>query len=382
MGLAEEFRNYAAWAEGATPLYARLARDTADDPALLDLAAGAPAGQPAPQLLLAAVHSLLLASSEHPLAEHYPTCADGSTDERRTAECSTTNDASTRGPATVDPFPTFREFCLERGDAIREIVGTRRVQTNAVGRSAVLLPAFEHVVHEARRASGRGAASPRARESGGEPLALVEIGTSAGLNLYWDRFRYEYAGRGRYGDPGSPVRIESAVRGDADPPLPDPTPSVTSRLGIDRHPLDATDPDDRCWLRALVPPDHAERHERLAAALELVAEDPPALVAGDALDVLPSVLDDAPANAALCVFSTLTLYQLGEAKIERLRDLLAAHSHERTVHWLSGDPSVDTDAPAYRHVVLSNGKATEIRLAAFEAYGRWIEWLASDAAIG
>lgn len=345
--LSEAFAWYADWAEDVSPLYERLARAAAEDPALLDIAADAPDGQPPPQLLLAAVHALLLGGSEHRLTAFYPTCTDDPAD-----------------PADVDPFPAFREFCLANEERVRERVASRRVQTNAVGRSAVLLPAFEHAVRAGART----------------PLALVEVGASAGLNLCWDRFRYEYEGYGVYGDPGSPVRIESAVRGALDPPLPGTGPAVGYRVGVDLDPLDVTDPADAHWLRALVIPDQQWRHERLAAAIDLVSDDPPRLVEGDARAVLPDLLPEVPAGLGLCVFSTHTLYQLDEEAVADLGDRLIEYSRERPIDWLSGDPSSESDRPTYRHVALRDGERADTRLAEYESYGEWIRWLASERA--
>lgn len=340
--VAEAFEWYADWASDVSPLYERLADVVAGNPELLDVAAEARDGQPPPQLLLAAVHALLLRGRTHRLAAYYPTCSD---DPR---------------PVDDDLPGAFREFCLENEAALRTIVGTRRVQTNEVGRSAALLPAFGHV----------DGTTDAAR------LATVEVGASAGLNLFWDRFRYEYGGYGARGARRSPVTVASSVRGPRDPPFPDGLPEVAARVGIDLEPLDVTDPDDVTWLRALVVPDQRRRHERLSAAIDLVADDPPALVAGDALETLPGVLADLPAEAALCVFSTLTLYQFTGREVAALRRLLADVGTEREVHWLSGDPSATSDRPTLRHVAFRDGDASERRLVTYESSGECIRWVA------
>jgi hypothetical protein len=315
--------------------------------ALLDMVADTPAGQPAPNLLLGAVHALLLDGAEHPLREYYPTCVD-----------------DPRDPDEGAPVEQFESFCLAHEGTIPDIASTRRVQTNEVGRAAVLLPAFASV---ARRAD--------------EPLALVEVGASAGLNLLWDRYRYEYAtdaGPLVRGDPDSPVEIRSELRGERRPPLPGSSPDVAERVGIDLNPLSVTDEADASWLRALVIPDQLRRHERLAAAIDLAREDPPALVAGDALDVLPDVLADLPDEATPCVFSTLTLYQFEDDEVASLRATLRDASRERPVHWLSGDPDSPTGTPTYRHVAFEDGDPLERELATHAAYGEWIEWLAGE----
>ncbi|UTF55193.1 DUF2332 domain-containing protein [Natronosalvus rutilus] len=343
MSLEDDFEWYADWASDVSPLYERLARGAADDPTLLDIAADASAGQPAPQLLLGAVHALLLDGDEHALADFYSTRTDD--------------------PEAGDPYPHFREFCLTRESRIRDIVRSRRVQTNAVGRSAVLVPAFEHV----------------SRIAGRDSLALVEVGASAGLNLRWDRYRHEYAGYGSYG-PNSAVRIEPLVRGDVAPPLSNSRPEVVRRLGIDLNPLDVTDPADVRWMRALVIPDQRRRHERLRAAIEVAREDPPKVIAGDALDVLPDVIAGLPEDATPCVFSTHTLYQLEEDGVAALRDALARCSQRRRqpIHWLSDDPFSERGVPTYRYALLSDGTMEATRLTEYQSYGEWIRWLADS----
>ena len=158
--LAAQFRRFATLeARGASPLYERLALGVADDEGLLALAAQARPEQPAPNVLFASVHLLLLSGVRDDLAAFYP---------------SITDPASARG----DPFPHFRRFCHEHADAIAEVLRERRVQTNVVERCGLLLPAFGII----------------ARRSGGKPLALVEVGASAGLNLLWDRYSFDYGG--------------------------------------------------------------------------------------------------------------------------------------------------------------------------------------------
>src|SRR5687767_7873946 len=156
--LAERFRRFATVeCRGSSPLYERLALAIAEDPELLALAAHAPPGQPAPNLLLAAAHWLLHGERGAAAARFY-----GSLTE---------TPAPPAGAA-----PAFRAFCLERADVIRDLLATRRVQTNEVGRCAYLYPAFGVI----------------ARLAGGRPLGVIEVGASAGLNLLWDRYGYRY----------------------------------------------------------------------------------------------------------------------------------------------------------------------------------------------
>ena len=165
--LATRFERFAALeADGHSRLYGRLARAVATDRELLSLAAHAAPGQPAPNLFLAAVHHLLLGGADHPLRRFYP---------------------SVGGHGRGDPAPAFRDFCRVHREYLAALLAARRVQTNEVRRCALLVPAI-------------GAAWRRLEE---RPLALVEVGAAAGLNLGWDRYRYVYVPQGSWGNPAS-----------------------------------------------------------------------------------------------------------------------------------------------------------------------------------
>lgn len=338
--LQTQFRDLAPWAADTSPLYAHLCREAAEDPAVLDLASAVPEDREAPHLLLAAVHSLLERDSDHRLAEYYPSIA---TEARAPDEAC---------------FPAFREFCLDHADDIRPLLRTRRTQTNAVRRSAVLYPAVATVA-----------------EATDGPLALVELGPSAGLNLLFDRYRYDYDGR-VVGDPDSPVTIESHVR-EGDPPLPETPPAIRSRVGIDRNPLDVTDDDDRDWLRALIWPEHEERRAALDGALTVAREEPPRLVEGDMVDDLPAVLDEIPDDVPVCVLNTLVLYQVPESVSAALTSLLEAQMTDRPLHWLTGERELSGGESVrlnWKRPVEGGVRTTH--LADYQPHGEWLAWRA------
>jgi hypothetical protein len=328
-----------------SPLYDRLARGVAADSDLLALAAHTRPDQDPPLLLLAAVHYLLLQEPDDPLAAYYPSVAGA---------------AAPPG----DPFPLFRAFCLRRQAAITAILAARLVQTNEAQRCASLLPAFGLV----------------ASAGGGRPLALVEIGPSAGLNLLWDRYAYDYGPAGQAGPADSPVRLACEARGDRLPPLPRPLPRVVSRVGVDLHPVDVRDAAAVRWLRALIWPDQAARADRFACAVALAQADPPRLVAGDALALLPRLLAEAPPGATLCVLDTFVVVQLAPEQRARLTALLAQASHERAIFRVSIDWP-DTPHPCVELTRFAGGQAGQPALLAYtHAHGRWLEWLAGEPA--
>jgi hypothetical protein len=340
-GLAQHFVRYAEGVRASSPLYGRLLLAVADDPDLLALAGAARRYQPAGLLLLAAVHYLLLRGGEPrpPLAAYYPSVVG----------------AATR---TGDPALAFRRFCLARQEEIRELIASRRVQTNEVGRSACLLPAFT-------LASGM---------SRGRPLALVEVGASAGLNLLFDRYTYDYGDGVVRGEAGSSVRISCSLRGASRPPLPKALPRVASRVGVDLHPVDVRDPDARLWQRALVWPEHTARAKILRRALDIARITPPPVEPGDALTVVPGLLKAIPEEAVPCVFHTHAVYQFAPQDREGMNILLAELSTQRDLLLrVALEPS---DAG---HSVLSlnacrYGRQEKRRLAVCDYHGMWLAW--------
>jgi hypothetical protein len=208
------------------------------------------------------------------------------------------------GPVT-DPA-AFREYVLTHWPAVEAEVRARAVQTNEPGRCAVLLPVL--------------AALP-------QPLALLEVGASAGLCLYPDRYAYRY-GDHRLG-PGRPV-LDCAATGVTPPRR---RPDVVWRAGLDLNPLDVTDPADLAWLDALIWPEHAERRTRLREAAAVAAADPPLLVRGDLVDDLPGLAARAPAGVTLVVFHTSVLCHVPPPHRTAFADVV------RTLpgHWLANE---------------------------------------------
>jgi hypothetical protein len=329
--------SFEGFARIGSKLYAQLSERILEDPELLEIAARAPAGQPPANLFFGAVHYLLLGGVSHPLARLYPSLNGG----RDVGE---------------DPYPAFRAFCLANAGAIDDVIQRRTVQTNEVARSSALQ---------------RGFAVVAART--GLPLALLEVGASAGLNLIGDRYRYTY-GKIELGDPASEVLIDSRLRGGLKPPLG--IAPVAWRIGIDRNPIDAGDADQVLWLRALVWPDQPWRADLLLAAMRAALVDPPRVVRGDAIELLPGVLAQAPPGAALCVYSSFVLYQLGPPEAQRLAGVLAEAGRQRPLHRLA----LESDSVDRPYLDLYGPDEERTRLAAAHQHGEWLEWLDAKSA--
>lgn len=325
-----------------SPFYEGLSLRIAEDPEVLTLARDARQGQPRPNLFFAAVHFLLLNGMESPLASFYPTISG--TASRTFGE---------------GAYRHFRTFCLEHRGEIREIISRRIVQTNVVRRCGCLLPAFTLV----------------GQEAAGRPLALIEIGASAGLLLNWDHYGYDYGAGVRSGDANSPVQIACALRGDNHPPIPTTLPQVVFRLGIDLNPLDVRNPEDALWLRALVWPDEVGRDTLQQQAIQIAQKAPPPLIGGDALDILPSVFRTLPVNAIPCIFHTATVNQFTQEARQHLTSLLDRLAAERPlsrvfIEWERGRPG-----PQLGLVTYQKGRIRDKILGNCDTHGSWLEWL-------
>jgi hypothetical protein len=331
-----------------SPIYAELSYGVSQDAELLALAAETRVGQPPPNMLFAAVHFLLLAGTDHPLAAHYP--------------------AISGAERPLEPaFPRFRDLCLSQREAIVELLQSRRTQTNVIQRCVCLLPAFGLIANETQR-----------------PLAMIEIGPSAGLNLNWDRYHYRYPASGtaaavEWGDPESGVSLTTVRRGDvALPPLA--SIEVAWRRGVDLNPIDVRDADAMRWLRALIWPEHVERQERMSAAVAIARQHPPPLIAGEAVELVPGLLgealDETQGDASIVVFATHALYQLPLG--ERIRLLKSVEGFARESGTRVDFISMEASGADFSELMLStygpDGRRTR-KLADANGHGRWLEWL-------
>ncbi len=336
--VSERFQHFVTQETASSPLYSRLSLAVAADPAILSIAARARPGQPLPNMLFGAVHYLLLQDASDPLAAFYP-------------------DLNSEPNPPENVYPYFRAFCLANQPAIEELLETRLVQTNEVQRCVCLMPLFGVVARSA-----------------GTELALVEIGTSAGLNLLWDRYGYDYNAGGQYGDLASSLILEGILRGSRQPPFPASWPEIKSRVGLDLNPLQLDNPADMLWLRALIWPEHLKRAGRLETAIRLAQANRPEIIAGNALDTLPAVLQNTSPEATLCLFHSFTLNQFSPQMRQSLWSLLADFSRQRKIYVISFE-SQREGFPQLSLTQLDNGQATDQVLARADPHGSWLEWL-------
>ena len=332
--LAQRFTRFALEAEAyAGPLYAALSRQIAADPDVLAIAAHA-RRPPIPNVFFAAVHFLLAeAPLQHALSAFYASLHDHAR------------------PAS-EAWPAFRDFVFSNAERLIPLLETRITQTNEVSRCSFLLPALV-AAHQS---------------AGGRPLALIDVGCSAGLHLRWDRYYYDY-GVAHAGDPRAPVRISCELRGPILPPLPQRFPECGFRIGIDLNPVDLTDPVERRWFEALIWPDHDGRRRLAATAIEGLLLDPPTIIKGDAVQVLHAQLRTIPPDMSIVVYNSAALCQGGAIDECGIAQVLAAWSASRAVHWLH----CEGEEVLLRKVV--DSRTSETKLANKDGHGRWLQWL-------
>jgi hypothetical protein len=321
-------------------LYSRLAQGIGEDDELKMLAARARPGQPHANMILGAVHFLLLRGTEHPLQRFY---------------------ASVGGATAVqdeDPFPDFRDFVLRHRAKLEPLIATRVTNTNEIGRSALLHPGFRTIAAQVKA-----------------PLALIEIGPSAGLNMIWDSYGVNYRKDGEIVatvNPKAALVIEAELKGERLPPT-SAAPEVGGRLGLELNPVNLDNADDRDWLRALVWPDQGARRKRLDSAIALFMAHQPPIRAGDALALLPDALAAVPRGHVTCVYHTIAVYQFSRDMKQALEDILTVAGLWRPVWRLSFE--YDGELYILSAMRYEDGVRHVQKLASCHPHGTWLEWL-------
>jgi hypothetical protein len=310
----EVFLDQAVHCESRSALYAELCRRFADDPVVAEIVGPEPTWE-APLRLLGGLHHLVLggeASWDDSLEEHKAFLA---------------------------------EFVREQG-----------VQTNEVQRSWVLVPLFLRV----------------AERTGAEVVDLVELGPSAGLNLVWDRYRCVYEA-GAWGPADARLTLTAEERGRVPAGLFERELAVRGRIGIDRAPVDVTKDAKARLLKAFVWAGQEERLERLDRAIAAVRADPPELVEGDFVELLPEVLASQPGDVLTVVFQTAALGYAGEEGRARVRAALEEAGRRRPLVFVTaGKGRTGEQHWGLRIVYYPEGE----REFAGEAdyHGAWLDW--------
>lgn len=334
-----------------SPLNSALASAVSRSPELLDFVRSQPAHAHDPNMLLAAVQFLVLGGTDHPLAAVY-------------------------GSHSYDDPERLRglleAFCAQHSDELSSILASRRIQTNEVG-----------------RATGLALGLMCAAALIGEPLALIDAGASAGLNLLMDEYQLRYGSRSQIGPAEAEVRIDCAVE-PQDLPIPSALPRFRKRAGLDRNPIDLSDPDNARWLEACIWPGTG-RQDRAAAAMRLMAGRDQLVQAGDMVADLPALID-AMRPGPVAVVTSWSFSYLPEEERRAFEEVLAQAGRSEPVAWVCCDtagvtqlfqpdtpPADDGDIPSVLGLAVFDGDRVRSHcLGYMHSHGLWVHWLNSD----
>lgn len=294
---ADRFLGFSrACAADGLPLYAALSKAVADDPALLALQRGAPVGSTAPKFL-SAVHWVLSRHPSDELARYFPTLR---------GDLHATLSLERSSP---ELRLHFRRFCLEHQDEILAVQRRYGLQANSVNRSAPLVAMLSH-----------------ATGPGNEPIGLIDLGTSAGLNLLLDRFAYDFGAGRLLGPAHARVRLATQIHGEGELARPVALPPIGERLGIDLAPVRLSDDEQLSWVRASIWPEKQLERARFDAAVAegriAWQERGPTLLSGDMLERLPAAVNLVRSHghqpALMASYSLGYLPPQGKAALPRL----------------------------------------------------------------
>ena len=305
--------------QGGSKLYASLARSLADDPVVESLVGDDEPRWEAPLRLFGGVHYLELSG----MVQH--------------------------------PWAKLRGVLEANREWLARFVAEQPIQTNEVQRCWGLLPGFLTVGDE-------------------RPVDLVELGPSGGLNLYWDRYAYRYGDEG-WGDPGAGLELSGSAEGGPPRDLLQKGVEVGRRIGIDRRPVDVTTDHGARLLEAFVWADQTDRLDRVRRAIEIARQDPPRLLDGDYVEVLPALLAERDLDILTVVYHSVSTVYLRQEERDRLEEILAAEGPRGSLARISYE--IDRDTPTFYGFALDvetwpDGRR---RLARLDGHANTMDWV-------
>ena len=359
---AETFRRFGRSLQGSSDLYSAICEAIAASDDVVHLMSVTPVAQRLPMLLLAAVHDLLLAGTEHPLRSLYPSLG------------------GTLPPVIADAGPIFVDFCMRYARELEPMLMHSATQTNEIGRVAALHPLLAELADE-----------------GVSELALAEFGASAGLNLLIEQCSIGYSDGTFVGTEDAPIHIACSLRGT--PPrrafLARRIPPISFRQGLDQSPVSVLDDNATRWLLACVWPDQLQRFRRTKAAIETAQQEQPRVVRGRLPDDATDFLGLVPTGPHLCIFTTWVLAYLSEEERDALEACVARVAMTRDITWILAESApflgssgvaeakihgVDDDQTMLMTRRYRNGTRTNRAHAAMHGHATWIRWFESSRA--
>jgi hypothetical protein len=281
------------------------------------------------------VHYLVITGQAPDLAKHYPSAGGHFAPATFDAALFSTLEAN---------IPFMRRF-IESPP-----------QTNEVRRCGVLLGGFLMIARETAL-----------------PLRCFEVGTSAGLNLMWDKFHYR-TDAGSWGDPDSPITIESEWRGNM--PSISGAATVVERAGCDIRPIDPTDPSARTRMEAYVWTDHPDRFIRLQQAMTMAIDNNIKVDKADAPDWAAEKLSTLTEGTATVLYHSIAAQYFDDETSKRFHAVIEDAGRRATkaapFAWLQMEHLNYHEFP---HLQLTLWPGGETRsLGQTHPHGQYIDW--------
>lgn len=324
--------------EGVSPMYFHLSNLVLKDEELLLLAAHCRLGQPMPNLFFGAIHFLLLNDPSLELAKYYPSV------HRQASE--------------ILPIDLLKSFCESHCTEIKDILANKIVQTNALNRTAYLMPTVSSLFD-------------------GESINLVDIGTSAGLTLNFDLYEYHYNGKHQFGN--SSVKINSEIKEGNLPEFKN-TALVNKKIGIDQNPLDLKVEANANWLKALIWSDQTERFTRMKEAIKVAQTTDFEMLKADEVEAFKAIILEQDQDCPLVVYHTHALYQFPQENRQAFWNMLNEIGKERDFYHIGVEGSTVLNNDYGTKGVLvelntyKNGAKQSQLIAETNGHANWIKW--------
>jgi hypothetical protein len=339
--LKERFLTFAETeCKGNSELYYKLSIEIANDSDLLNIAATTRQGQPIPNIFFAAIHYLLLVNPNEELARFYP-----SIQKKYFAEI---------------PFYLFKAFCIKNENEVKKIISTKIVQTNVINRCAYLMPIFSEIISQENK-----------------PTTLIDIGTSAGLTLNFDKYEYWYDNKKVYGQ--SKVMVKSKIVGLVVPTIYNIFQPII-KIGLDQNLIDPTDKDEILWLKALIWTDQLERFIAIEEALKLDELKNIKFIKAKQVSDFEREILMTNKNQALIIYATHVLYQFPHSQKDEFYSMLDRIGQVRDFYFLSVESikpllekynSIETVIELTKY---KNKHKTVTFIAETNGHGNWLKW--------
>lgn len=321
-----------------SPLYYDLSTKIAQDEELISIASHCRYRQPMPNLFLAAVHYLLLQGKSNELANYYPSITPNFSQEL--------------------PFELFKQFCLQNKYEIIDLEQSKLVQTNSLNRAAYIMPIISNLFD-------------------GKEINIVDIGTSAGLTLNFDKYEYHYNNEYCFGK--SPVKIRSEIREGILPYFTQPV-KINRKIGIDQNPLDLKIQENADWLKALIWADLTERIEKIEEAIKIAKQEKIQFEKSDKVQGFQEIIQSQEKQIPLVIYHTHALYQFSPEARKEFWGLIDRIGKERELTYLAtewhsvlqkeyGVKSVLVELNEYK-----KGRKTTRLVAETNGHANWLKW--------